>query len=116
MVKSINMDSLRFSATGASIYHLERELDGAGFPLIKRSPICYSPGAIEFLEIAFPAGAGVAAIHALSKILIAYINKDRSAECSVIIGGKEHKVRASTEEGVLKILAELKAQSDSEQG
>jgi hypothetical protein len=70
---------------------------------------------MEFLQIAFPAGAGAAVVHALSKILIAYINKDRSAECTVIIAGKEHKVKASTEEELRRILSDLRAHSSEQE-
>ncbi|UJR54987.1 hypothetical protein [Dickeya zeae] len=109
------MATLHFSASGVTIYHLENELKEAGFQITGRSPIKFSSGAMEFLEIALPvAGSSVAALKILANIFIAYINKDRSAEVTLIKGDEKIQVKVSSAKDLDKAMQQVIQHTDAD--
>ncbi|MBO8132333.1 hypothetical protein [Dickeya fangzhongdai] len=108
------MATVHFSASGVTIYHLENELKEAGFQITGRSPIKFSSGAMEFLEIALPAGSGVAALKILANIFIAYINKDRSAEVTLIKGDEKIQVKVSSAKDLDKAMQQVIQHTDAD--
>ncbi|RRO12093.1 hypothetical protein [Pectobacterium aquaticum] len=114
-MSNINIVTLRFSASGGSIWNLEKELKEANFQITERSPMMFSGGAIEFLEVAIPTGGGVAAMKMLTNIIIAYINKDRRAKCILIKDGHEMPVEAPTTQELMALIDKIQSQDNSDQ-
>ncbi|MCA6969209.1 hypothetical protein LF935_06125 [Pectobacterium carotovorum] len=114
-MSNINIVTLRFSASGGSIWNLEKELKEANFQITERSPIMFSGGAIEFLEVAIPTGGGVAVMKMLTNIIIAYINKDRRAECTLIKDGHPIVCKAATQPELMELIDKIQSQDNSDQ-
>ncbi|QHQ16197.1 hypothetical protein GMW39_10165 [Pectobacterium parmentieri] len=114
-MSNINIVTLRFSASGGSIWNLEKELKAANFQITERSPMMFSGGAIEFLEVAIPTGGGVAVMKMLTNIILAYINKDRRAKCTLIKDGRETLLEGPTTQDLMKLIDKVQSQDNSDQ-
>ncbi|MEI7367046.1 hypothetical protein WCT94_05340 [Pectobacterium sp. 1950-15] len=115
-MSNINIVTLRFSASGGSIWNLEKELKEANFQITERSPMMFSGGALEFLEVAIPTGGGVAVMKMLTNIIIAYINKDRRAECTITDkSGNTLNYDAASQKDLIKIMSQPLPRDNSEQ-
>ncbi|CBJ91108.1 hypothetical protein XNC1_3054 [Xenorhabdus nematophila ATCC 19061] len=96
----------QINAHGLIIQELADELDLCGISY-NRSPMYFSAGALEWLQIALPAGASAARV--FIAVIVAKINKNRRAKVTFNDGSPIKEIEAASPEDLKKVYEYIKS-------
>lgn len=101
------IQNIHISSGGRIVADLSKELDQAGIKY-ERGPMCFSPGATEYLNALIPLATG--SLPVLAGILIAYIKRGKKIQITYHDNGRLKSVDAAnySSEELAEVLNKVK--------